>query len=170
MLVRELTHPRSIAVIGGSNNLQKPGGKILKNLLGGSFSGELYVVNPKEDQVQGVKSYRSVELLPDTDLAILAIAAAYCPDTVRQLAANKKTRGFIILSAGFAEESEEGARMEKEITDTVEEHKGSLIGPNCIGVINRQYQGKNLRMASRNYRNRYEIDRRDQAYRMVFDT
>ncbi|MBW1855611.1 MAG: CoA-binding protein, partial [Deltaproteobacteria bacterium] len=54
MLVRELSHPNSIAVIGGSNNLQKPGGKILKNLLDGSFSGELYVVNPKEQEVQGV--------------------------------------------------------------------------------------------------------------------
>ncbi len=141
MLVRELTNPGSIAVIGGSNTLQKPGGKILKNLLDGSFPGQLYVVNPKEEEVQGVRSYRSVELLPDTDLAILAIAAAHCPDTVKYLAANKKTRGFIILSAGFAEESEEGARMEKEIAETVEKYKGSLIGPNCIGVINRQYRG-----------------------------
>jgi acyl-CoA synthetase (NDP forming) len=141
MLARELIHPQSIAVIGGSNSLHKPGGKVLQNLLKGNFAGELYVVNPKEDTVQGVKSYPDAASLPQTDLAILAVAARFCPDTLDILVREKGTRGFIILSAGFGEESEEGRAMEKHMAGMVESVGGSLIGPNCIGVINRQYRG-----------------------------
>ena len=141
MLARELTEPRSIAVIGGSNNLHKPGGKILQNLLKGSFSGELYVVNPGEERVQGVKSFPDPGSLPRTDLAILAIAASHCEEAVEILAREKGTKGFIILSAGFGEESDEGARLEGRIADLIASAGGNLIGPNCIGVINQQYQG-----------------------------
>ncbi len=141
MLARELTEPRSIAVIGGSNNLNKPGGKILQNLLQGSFSGELYVVNPGEERVQGVKSFPDPGALPRTDLAILAIAARHCEEAVEILAREKGTKGFIILSAGFGEESDEGARLEGRIAAMVASAGGNLIGPNCIGVINQQYQG-----------------------------
>lgn len=141
MLSKELINPRSIAVIGGSNNLHKPGGKILQNLLAGIFKGALYVVNPREREVQGVPCFPDIETLPETDLAILAIAAAQCPEAVRLLADRKGTRGFIILSAGFAEESAAGAALEREIAETVSRVKGSLIGPNCIGVINQHYQG-----------------------------
>ncbi len=141
MLARELIEPRSIAVIGGSNNLQKPGGKILQNLLQGSFAGELYAVNPGEKSVQGVKSFPDPASLPRTDLAILAIAARHCEAVVETMAREKGTRGFIILSAGFGEESEAGAGMEGRIAAIVESAGGSLIGPNCIGVINQHYQG-----------------------------
>ncbi|MCK4747068.1 MAG: CoA-binding protein, partial [Bacteroidales bacterium] len=141
MLVKELIQPRSIAVIGGSNNPQKPGGKIFQNLLEGKYAGELFVVNPKEETVQGVKCYPDTASLPQTDLAILAIAARYCPETVEILVREKGTRGFIILSAGFGEESEEGRADEKHISALVSSVGGSLIGPNCIGVINQNYHG-----------------------------
>jgi acyl-CoA synthetase (NDP forming) len=141
MLARELTEPRTIAVIGGSNNLHKPGGKILQNLLRGSFSGKLYVVNPGEEKVQGVKSFPDPGALPPTDLAILAIAARHCEEAVEILAREKGTKGFIILSAGFGEESDEGARMESRIADLINSAGGTLIGPNCIGLINHHYQG-----------------------------
>ena len=141
MLARELITPRSIAIVGGSNNLHKPGGKIVKNILQGSFEGEIFIVNPREETIQGMKCYADLKDLPQTDLAILAIAARFCPDTVAFLAYNKSTRGFIVLSAGFGELSEQGAAMEKEIRETVDAVGGSLIGPNCIGVINPHYQG-----------------------------
>ncbi len=140
MLSEPLINPRSIVVVGGSENIQKPGGKVLKILKEGTFSGKLYVLNPKEDKVQGLKSYRKPDDLPDTDLAILAVAARHCTEMVDYLARNKETRGFIILSAGFGEESEEGREMEHRIAEIVTETGGSLIGPNCIGVINRNYQ------------------------------
>ncbi|MCF8304161.1 MAG: acetate--CoA ligase family protein [Bacteroidales bacterium] len=136
MINEQMINPRSIVVVGGSNDVAKPGGKVLKNLIDGNFKGDLYVANPKEEEVQGIKSYKNPEELPDADLAILAIAAKYCPDTIEFLARKKNTRAFIILSAGFSEESEEGAKLEKQVVETVNSVNGSLIGPNCIGVLN----------------------------------
>lgn len=141
MINDKLLNPRSIVVVGGSDDITKPGGKVLKNLLDGSFAGELYVVNPKLDEVQGVVSYRSANELPDVDLAIMAIAAHHCPITVEILAREKGTKAFIILSAGFSEESESGAKLEKEIVNTIHSVGGCLIGPNCIGFLNSNYNG-----------------------------
>ncbi len=141
MITKQLTHPRSIVVVGGSNDIQKPGGKVLKNLLDGGFKGDLYVMNPKEDEVQGVKSYRNPEEMPEVDLAIIAIAAKYTPDTVEFLAQNKNTRAFIVLSAGFSEESHEGKLLEERLVKAVNAVNGSLIGPNCVGVLTPQYHG-----------------------------
>ncbi len=87
------------------------------SILNGSFSGELYAMNPKEDEIQGQHSFRNLEELPNTDLAILAIPAKLCTDTVEYLAVNKRTKAFIIISAGFSEENEEGALIEKRITE-----------------------------------------------------
>ncbi len=141
MLNEAIISPRSIVVVGGSEDTRKPGGKVLENLLKGSFGGDLYVVNPKADEVQGVRSFRDVKDLPPVDLAILAIAAPYTLPAVEVLAGEKGTKGFIILSAGFGEESAEGAALEREIVRVVEAHGGALIGPNCIGVITPVYSG-----------------------------
>lgn len=139
MITKQLTHPESIVVVGGSNDIQKPGGKILKNIVDGGFKGDLFVLNPKEDLVQGIKSYRTPEALPEVDLAIIAIAAKYTPDTVSFLAHKKNTKAFIIISAGFSEESEEGRLLEEKVVKTVNEVRGSLIGPNCVGVLTPQH-------------------------------
>ncbi|MGM0498075.1 MAG: acetate--CoA ligase family protein, partial [Bacteroidota bacterium] len=141
MINEQLQNPKSIVVVGGSDNINKPGGKVLKNLIDGDFKGDLYVTNPKKDEVQGIKSYKDPNDLPEVDLAILAIAAKLCPDTVRTLTEKKNTKAFIILSAGFSEESEEGAKIEKEVVDIINKVNGSLIGPNCIGVLNQNYNG-----------------------------
>lgn len=141
MINDQLLNPSGIVVVGGSDDIQKPGGKVLKNLIDGRFSGNLYVVNPKAEAVQGVKTFQQVEQLPQVDCAILAIAAKYCPAAVEVLARQKGTRAFIILSAGFSEENAEGAALEKQIVDVVNEVGGALIGPNCIGVLTTHYQG-----------------------------
>jgi len=141
MINKQLLNPQSIVVVGGSNNIHKPGGKVLKNLIDGNFAGDLYVTNPKEEEVQGIKSFQDPNALPEVDLAILAIAAKFCPDTVRLLAEQKKTRAFIILSAGFSEENEEGAKLEQEIVEIINSVDGALIGPNCVGVLNQNHNG-----------------------------
>ncbi len=130
-----LVNPSSIAVIGGSNHTGKPGGRLLKNIIDGGYTGNLYVVNPNEDEVQGIQSFRSASLLPDVDLAVIAIPATACPEIVSILAHTKNTRAFIIISAGFSETGYEGALLEKQITDTVNSVNGCLIGPNCTGVL-----------------------------------
>lgn len=141
MITNQLINPNSIAIIGASNDVSKPGGKVLKNLINHNFEGSLYVVNLKEAEVQGIKSFASPELLPQVDLAILAIAARYCPDTVKVLAEQKNTKAFIILSAGFHEESHEGALLENQIVEILEKNNACLIGPNCIGMMNHHYAG-----------------------------
>lgn len=141
MINQQLLNPRSVVVIGGSDDIHKPGGKVLKNMLDGDFKGDLYVSNPKLDEVQGVKSYKDINDLPEVDCAIIAIAAKFCPMTVKILAEQKKTRAFIILSAGFSEENEEGAKLEKQVVDTINSVGGCLIGPNCVGVLNPNYNG-----------------------------
>ncbi len=142
MVTKELINPGTIVVVGGSNTIQKPGGKVLKNLIDNGFDkNRLFTVNPKEDNIQGIKTYKSVENLPQVDSAIIAIAAKYTVDTVRILAEQKNTKAFIILSAGYSEESEEGSKLEQEIVSIINKNNGSLIGPNCIGVMNYNYAG-----------------------------
>ena len=141
MINEKLINPGSIVVVGGSDDLYKPGGKVLKNLLDGKNAGDLYVVNHKQDIVQGVKSYRDISLLPETDLAILAIPAKMCLATIEILCRDKNTRAFIILSAGFSEENIEGKALERQVVDIINKYNGCLIGPNCIGFLNCNYNG-----------------------------
>ena len=141
MIAKELLNPKSIVVCGASSDIHKPGGKALKNLLESPFRGPVYAVNPKETEVQGVKCYAKVDDLPQVDCAILCIAAKFCAQTVDVLAKEKGCKGFIIISAGFSEESHEGAEIEKHIVDTINSVGGSLIGPNCTGFLNVNYAG-----------------------------
>ena len=126
-------------MIGGSNNVHKPGGAIVRNIINGGYQGELRIVNPKEDDVQGVKTCHDVKDLPQTDLAVLVVAAKYCPDYVEYLCREKGVRAFVIISAGFGEETHEGALLEQRILDACEQYGAALIGPNCIGLLNRQH-------------------------------
>ena len=139
MINKQLLQPESIVVIGGSNNKHKPGGAVVRNLLDGGYDGTLRILNPKEDEVQGIKAFHDVKELPPTDLAILVVAAKYCPDYVDYLAAEKNVRAFIIISAGFSEETHEGALLEQRILDTCEKFGCALIGPNCIGLLTRHH-------------------------------
>ena len=139
MINRELLNPQSIVVIGGSNNVHKPGGSVVRNLISGGYSGTLRIVNPKEDEVQGIKAFHDAKELPPTELAILVVAAKFCPDYVEFLAKEKQTRAFIIISAGFGEETKAGAELEQRILDTCEKYGAALIGPNCIGLLNRNH-------------------------------
>ncbi len=134
MINQQLLRPDSIIVVGASNNIHKPGGALLRNLISGQYSGTLYAVNPKETEVQGVRAYPSVQEVPSADLAVLAIPAAACPDAVDVLV-EKGVKAFIILSAGFGEETHEGALLEERILRTVNDHHAALVGPNCIGLL-----------------------------------
>ena len=139
MINQELLNPKSIAIIGGSNNVHKPGGAVVRNLLSGGYSGTLRIVNPKEDEVQGIKVFHDARELPPTELAILVVAAKYCPEYVELLAKEKQTRAFIIISAGFSEETHKGAVLEQKILDICQQYGAALIGPNCIGLLNRNH-------------------------------
>ena len=136
MINRQLLHPESIVVVGGSNNVHKPGGALVRNLISGGYNGTLRIVNPKEDEVQGIKVFHDVADIPPTDLAVLVIPAPACPDAVELLASQKEVKAFIIISAGFGEETKAGAELEQRILDSCERYGAALIGPNCIGLMN----------------------------------
>ena len=141
MITKELISPKSIVVVGGSEDTHKPGGNVLKNLIDTKFSGNLYVVNPKSEKVQGVVSYATVDELPQVDLAILAIPAPMCVSAVKTLCNKKACKAIIIYSSGFHESGNEGAMLESEIVKIVNKAGASLIGPNCIGVLTPGYSG-----------------------------
>jgi acetyltransferase len=141
MLHPKFLNPQSIVIVGGSDNIQSPGGRVLKNLIDQNYQGDLWVVNPKQSTVQGIKSLTDVSLLPNVDVAIIAIAAKYTVETVKILTQQKNTKGFIIFSAGFSEKDEEGAELENEIVALINAVGGTLLGPNNIGLINQYYAG-----------------------------
>ena len=101
----------------------------------------MYVVNAKETDVQGLKSYHSVQDIPETEMAILSIPSKACVEVVDVLAHQKNVKAFIIISAGFGEETKEGGQLEDQILHTINEVGASLIGPNCIGLMNIHFHG-----------------------------
>jgi acyl-CoA synthetase (NDP forming) len=141
MLHKKLIQPKSIVVIGASNNVQTPGGSVLKNLIDHQFDGELIAVNPKETEIQGVKCYQHIKEIPNVDLAIIAIAAKFTLETIKVLTQQKNTKGFIIFSAGFSEKDEDGEKLEQQIVHEINAAGGTLLGPNNIGLINQNYAG-----------------------------
>jgi acetyltransferase len=134
MINDQLFYPNSIVVVGASNKIDKPGGKIVKNLLDNNFAGTLMLVNPGVKEIQGIPAHNDLSDIPYADLAILAIPAAACAEAM-QVLARKGVKAFIVISAGFSETNAEGAQLEKELVDIANRNKACLIGPNCIGVL-----------------------------------
>jgi acetyltransferase len=141
MLPSQLINPKSILVVGGSNNLDHLGGSVLKNLLDQGFGGELMVLNPRRRVVQGVRSYQDAAEVPKVELAIFAIPAEGIYPVVKCLIDTNITRAFIVYSAGFSELDEDGRQLEKELLDLINQSGCVLLGPNNIGMANRNYAG-----------------------------
>ncbi len=128
--------PKSIAVIGASRRRGTIGREILHNLLEFEFKGTLFPVNPMAEVVNSIKCYPSILEVPDrVDLAIIVVP---WPEVVKVVeeCAGKGVRGLVIISAGFKESSEAGAREEEKIVKLLEEYGMRAVGPNCMGVIN----------------------------------
>ncbi len=141
MISDKLFNPESIVVVGGSNDCSKPGGKVIFNIIEHGYKGQLLAVNPRETIVQGKPCYPSCHELPQVDLAIIAVTFKFVEETISVLAFEKNCKAFILFSAGFSETGEEGKALEKRCVDIVNQVGGTLIGPNCIGVITENYKG-----------------------------
>ena len=129
-------NPKSIAIIGASNNPDKISGRPIEYLKRYNYKGEIYPVNPNYDTIQGLKSYKSLEDLPDgIDLVVIAIAAKHVMDTLKTCI-KKKVKSCIILSSGFAEMGEDGRALQEEISKISKESGLLVIGPNCQGIAN----------------------------------
>lgn len=140
MIRPELIAPKSIAIIGASENTSKPGGKLLQNIIKGKFKGVIYAVNKKPVHVKGANYVSDIGQVESAELAIISIPAKECLEAIRKLI-QKGTRAFIIFSAGFSEADEAGKKLDKELVKMINDAHATLIGPNCIGVINQVYKG-----------------------------
>jgi acetyl coenzyme A synthetase (ADP forming)-like protein len=128
--------PRGVAVIGASRQRGGISGELFRNLLDAGFQGPVYPVNPNADVVQSVAAYPSVLDCPGpVDLAFIVTPAAVVLPVARECA-QKGVRALVVISAGFAEASEAGARLQGELVQVCRETGMRLIGPNCMGIVN----------------------------------
>lgn len=131
-----LIAPRSIAVIGASDDPKRIGGRPLGYMIRAGFSGPLWPVNPKRETVQGLQAYADVASLPGApDAAIVAVPAPMVADTLEALA-EKGTKGAVVFSSGFAETSEEGAKLQDRVRAVARAGGIRVLGPNCLGIFN----------------------------------
>jgi len=132
-----LFRPRSIAVIGASRTPKTIGNTILWNLVQHGFTGTVYPVNPKAEVVHSIKCFPDVRAIPDpVDLAIIAVPAAAVLEAVKACA-EKGVKGLCVISAGFKEVGGDGVRAERELQAFVRAHGMRMLGPNCMGLVNR---------------------------------
>jgi len=128
--------PQSVAVIGASATPGKVGFNIVDNLLRLGYEGEVYPVNPRAEEILGFKAYPTVDQIPhQVDMAIIATPARVAVDVMRDCA-RKGIKSAIIISSGFAEESEEGRRLEEEVVAIAREAGIRILGPNTTGIFN----------------------------------
>ena len=131
-----LFNPKSVAIIGASTKELSIGNVITKNLLRYDFKGPIYPINPKANEVRGVKAYKTIFDVPgDVDLAHISIPAKFVLQAVEEC--GKKGVKFIIInSAGFKEVGSEGEALEKDVVAKAREYGVRIFGPNCQGIIN----------------------------------
>lgn len=131
-----LIRPRSIAIIGASDDPTRIGGRPIAYMQSQNFQGEIYPVNPKRDVIQGIRAYADVAALPAVpDVGLIAVAGDSAMEAVAALGA-RGCKGIIMFTAGFAEMDEAGAARQEALLRIVRHHGMRLLGPNCLGLFN----------------------------------
>jgi len=131
-----LFNPESIAIIGASADFVKPGGHPVSSLVENAFKGHIYPVNPKYEELNGLKCYPSIESVPkEVDVAIIAVPAKRVVMVLHECI-RKKVKAVIILTSGFAEVGDSGREMQEEIVRLTQENGVLLCGPNSQGIFN----------------------------------
>ncbi|MFA5932804.1 MAG: acetate--CoA ligase family protein [Microgenomates group bacterium] len=131
-----LFSPKSICVIGASDDLKKIGAILLQNIIGSKFTGQIYPINPSSEMIQGLKCYKNVTDIPEVpDLAIIAIPAAKNLEVLTEIG-EKGIKNVLTIAAGFREEGHEGLKLENDLIGIAKKYRINLLGPNCLGFIN----------------------------------
>ncbi|MHB0857505.1 MAG: acetate--CoA ligase alpha subunit [Anaerolineae bacterium] len=127
--------PRSVAVVGASENPGKLGYQVLDNVIKSGFPGDVYPINPKAEEILGIKCYASLGDVPgDVEMAVFVIPAKFVP-AVMEEAGQKGVKGAVIITAGFREAGPEGVALEQKVLQIAQRHGIRIVGPNCLGVI-----------------------------------
>lgn len=134
--IKAFLQPRSIAILGASNDFQKLNGRTLKALIDKKYGGAIYPVNPKYETIADLKCYPDVASIPGPiDLAVVAVPAKRVPGALRELGA-RKVPAAVVFSSGFSEIGGDGVGLEQELTAAIRESGVRVVGPNCLGLIN----------------------------------
>ena len=136
MSLKSLFYPNSIAVIGVSREEHKIGHIIFDNVRNSGFKGPFFPVNPKANEIHGIKCFPSIlDIKTEIEMAVIVVPARFVPKVMDECG-KKGVKATIIISAGFKETGIEGARLEKEITNIAKSYGIRVLGPNCLGIIN----------------------------------
>jgi acyl-CoA synthetase (NDP forming) len=130
-------NPKSVAVIGASDNPGKLGSHVMRSLTEGRYPGRIYPINPGKEEILGIKTYSSLSNVPDSvDLSIIVLPAEQVPKMIKECY-EKGTRGIVLITAGFKEiEDKRGESLQKEITGLADQYGIKIIGPNTFGIVN----------------------------------
>ena len=133
----QLFCPSSVAVIGASDNFDKLGYHVMKSLVEGKYQGEIYPINPRRQEIWGIRAYASLEDVPaEVDLAIIAVPAQFVPRVLKECG-RKGAKGVVLITAGFRElEDPRGATLQEEIKEIAAQLSLPIIGPNTFGFVN----------------------------------
>ncbi|MEQ1849767.1 MAG: acetate--CoA ligase family protein [Candidatus Peribacteraceae bacterium] len=129
-------HPKTVALIGASDNPEKLGHRILMNLKNGGFTGDLFPVNPTHDTIEGIACYKDIkDIKKPLDLAVVVTPAKTVP-AIAEACGKKKVKCLVVISAGFSETgSDEGKKAESSLREIGDKYKMTVIGPNCLGIL-----------------------------------
>jgi acetyl coenzyme A synthetase (ADP forming)-like protein len=134
--LHSIFYPKSVAIIGASRQQGSVGQALLANIIDSRFQGIVYPVNPRAKGILGIKCYSRVLDIPDeVDLAIVIVPSRFVPGVIEECG-KKKIKGAVVISAGFKEIGGEGIELEKKVQDISKKYDISLVGPNCLGVMN----------------------------------
>ena len=135
-MLESLFRPKSVAVIGASSKELSIGNRVIKNLIDFGFKGGIYPINPKADEIRGLKAYKSIMECPDDiDVVHMVIPAKFVPMAMEDCG-KKGVKNVIINSGGFSETGPEGEAIEKEFLAKADHYGIRVLGPNCQGIIN----------------------------------
>ncbi len=136
MTLNTLFNPKSIAIVGATQDTRRAGGQPLHSLTHQGYAGKVYAVNPRYSEIEGQPCYASVDALPERcDLAVIAVPAEQVPGALEACGRNGITHA-VILSAGFREIGERGAALEARLQAALKSSGLRAVGPNCIGMMN----------------------------------
>ncbi len=130
-----LFNPEQIAVIGASKSPQKIGHSILDNIIKSGFEGEIYPINPNEEEISGLKAYKSImDLGSSVDLAVISVPARHTAKVAEECG-QAGVKGLIVITAGFKEVGKEGLEQEQELVSICKRYGMRMLGPNCVGLM-----------------------------------
>jgi acetyl coenzyme A synthetase (ADP forming)-like protein len=135
MSLESFFSPKSVAIVGASRQKGKVGYEILTNLVAGGYKGKIFPVNPKADEIDGLKCYPDLTSLGEVPELVIVIVPARLVPGVMEECVRVRVRSAIIITAGFKEVGPEGKKLEQEVVQIARRGGIRFIGPNCLGVI-----------------------------------